>query len=50
MEKVIKIQIYGVKSSGNQAGNGLQETALLSLYEYPKINKIAQKDIYVNDG
>ena len=48
-EKVIKTLIYGVKSSGNQAERGLRETAKLSQDEYPDINQIVSKDIYVDD-
>ena len=40
---------YGVKSKGNQVEKGLQETALLFLHEYPKINKIVEIDICVDD-
>ena len=40
---------YGVKSKGNQVEKGLQETALLFSYEYPKINKIVEIDICVDD-
>ena len=48
-EKVIKTLIYGVKSSGNQAERALRMTAHLSKDEYPDVNKIVQKDIYVDD-
>lgn len=40
---------YGVKSKGNQVEKGLQETALLFSHEYPKINKIVEIDICVDD-
>lgn len=46
---VIKMLSYGVKSKGNQVEKGLQETALLFSYEYPKINKIVEIDICVDD-
>ena len=46
---VIKTLSYGVKSEGNQVEKGLQETALLSQHEYPKINKIVEIDICVDD-
>ena len=48
-EKIIKTLIYGVKSSGNQAEHGLRETARLSKEDYPEINEIVNKDIYVDD-
>ena len=48
-EKVIKTLIYGVKSSGNQSERGLRETARLSSKEYPEVNEIVQRDIYVDD-
>ena len=48
-EKVIKTLIYGVKSSGNQAEYGLRETARLSKEDYPEINEIVNKDVYVDD-
>ena len=47
--KSIKTLIYGVKSSGNQAERGLRETARLSKDEYPRVNEIVEKDIYVDD-
>ena len=46
-EKIIKTLIYGVKSSGNQAE--LRETATLSRDEFPKVNNIIHKDVYVDD-
>ena len=46
---VIKTLIYGVKCKVNQVEKGLRETALLSSYEYPKINKIVERDISVDD-
>ena len=48
-EKVIKILIYGVKSSGNQPKRGLQETVRLLAEEYPQVSQIVQNDIYVGD-
>ena len=48
-EKVIKTLIYGVKSSGNQSERGLRETARMSAVEFPEVNHIVQKDIYVDD-
>ena len=41
--------IYGVKSRGNQSERGLHETARISADEYPEVNDVAQKDIYVDD-
>ena len=41
--------IYGVKSSGNQSERGLHETARMSAVEFPEVNHIVQKDIYVDD-
>ena len=46
-EKVIKTLIYGVKSSGNQSERGLLETARISVVEFPEVNYIVQKDIYM---
>ena len=48
-EKVNKTHIYGVKSSGSQVERSLRETAKLSQIEYPKVNEIVKKDIYVDD-
>ena len=48
-EKVIRALIFGVKSSGNQSERGLQEIARISACEYPEVNHIVQKDIYVVD-
>ena len=48
-EKIIKMLIYGVKSSGNQVEYGLRETARLSKEDYPEINEIVNKDIYADD-
>jgi len=47
--KVIKTLIYGVKSSGNQAENGLRKTANLMLEKYPREYEVIHKDIYVDD-
>ena len=38
--KVIKTLIYGVKSSRNQWERGLDKTAKISAYKYPKVNDI----------
>ena len=48
-EKVIKMLIYGIRSSGNQSERGLRQTAKLSAEEYPEVNQIVQHDIYVDD-
>ena len=48
-KKVIKMLIYRVKSSGNQAERGLRETAQIFQDEYPKVNNIVKKDIFVDD-
>ena len=48
-EKVIKTLIYGIRSSGNQSERGLRQTAKLSAEEYPEVNQIVQRDIYVDD-
>jgi len=48
-EKVIKTLIYGVKSSGNQAEYALRQVADLSKSEFPRINEIVHKDVYVDD-
>ena len=48
-EKIIKTLIYGVKASGNQAEYGLRETAKLSQVDYPEVNEIVCKDVYVDD-
>ena len=48
-EKVIKILIYVVKSSGNQSKRGLQETVRLLAEEYPQVSQMVQNDIYVDD-
>jgi len=41
-KKIIKMLIYGVKSSGNQAEHPIRETAKLSKDKFP--------DVYVDDG
>ena len=46
---VLKIAIYGVRSSDNQAKTGLHKTADISKNEYLDICEITQKDIYVDD-
>ena len=48
-QKVIKTLIYGVVSSGNLAERCIRETAKLSKDEYPEINDIVHKDLYVDD-
>ena len=48
-EKVIKVVIYGAKSSGNQAEYGLRETARLCKDEYPEVFEIINKTTYVDD-
>ena len=45
-EKVIKTLIYGVKSSGNQSE---RQTSRLFQDEYPKVNKVVEDDIYIDD-
>lgn len=41
-EKVIKILIYGVKSTGNQAEHVLRQAAKLSKEEYPEVAEIVR--------
>ena len=48
-EGVIKTLIYGVKSSGNQAEQGLRLTADLFKDEYPDVNSIVREDTYMDD-
>ena len=48
-EKVIKTLIYGIKSSGNQAERALRMTADRFKDEFPRINEIVNKDVYVDD-
>ena len=48
-QKVIKILIYGVRSSGNQAEHALREVARLSSSQYPETAEIILKDMYVDD-
>ena len=48
-QKVIKTLIYGVRSSGNQAETGIRQVAAMSKDQYPQVNDIIQKDIYVDD-
>ena len=47
--KVIKMQIYGVKSSSSQADQGLRLTAEKCALKYPRVCQIIDKDIYVDD-
>ena len=44
------IFIYDVTSSGIQSEREILETARMSAVEFPELNHIIQKDIYVNDG
>ena len=48
-EKIIKTLIYGARSSGNQAERGLHQTSELSKDQYPEVNAIISKDVYVDD-
>ena len=48
-EKVIKTLIYGIKSSGNQAERALRMTTEKFKKEFPRINEIVNKDVYVDD-
>ena len=48
-EKIIKTLIYGIKSSDNQAEYVLRKTASASKSEYPEVNIVIQKDVYVGD-
>ncbi|XP_066910448.1 uncharacterized protein [Clytia hemisphaerica] len=48
-EKVIKTLIYGIKSSGNQSEFALRRIAEMNSQEYPEVNQIIQKDVYVDD-
>ena len=48
-EKIIKTLIYGVRSSGNQAEQGLRMIASLSKEEYPAVKDVVHNDIYVDD-
>eukprot|EP00794_Sanderia_malayensis_P006911 gene6911-biopygen5645 len=48
-EKVIKTLIYGIKSSGNQSERALRQTANIFKEKYPKVNRIINKDVYVDD-
>ena len=48
-EKVIKTHIYGIKSSGNQAERGLRLMAGMFKNEYPEVNEVVQRDVYVDD-
>ena len=49
VEKVIKTLIYGCKSSGNQAEHAIRLTASLFKEDFPEINEIVHKDLYVDD-
>ena len=48
-QKVIKTLIYGVRSSGNQSEQGLRRIAELHQEQYPIVNEIRKKDVYVDD-
>ncbi len=48
-EKVIKVVIYGAKSSGNQAEYALRKTTDLYKDKYPEVNDIICNDTYVDD-
>ena len=48
-EKVIKTLIYGIKSSGNQSEFALRRIAEMNKEEYPEVNEIIQRDVYVDD-
>ena len=48
-EKVISTLIYGVRSRRNQAETGLRKTAEIQKDEYPEVNRIIQKNVYVDD-
>ena len=48
-EKVIKTLIYGIKSSGNQSEFALRRIAEMNKEEYPEVNKIIQRNVYVDD-
>ena len=48
-EKIIKTLIHGVKSCGNQAERTLRKTANHSKDQYPRVNEVVNKDVYVDD-
>lgn len=48
-EKIIKILIYRVKSSGNQAEYTLRQTAACTKNQYPSIHEVISNDVYVDD-
>ena len=48
-EMVIGTIIYGVRSSGNQAQCALRKTAAMFKDEYPHVNDIVTKDVYMDD-
>ena len=48
-EKMIKTLIYGVKSSGNQAGYALLKVAEMQQEKYPEVYIIIRDDTYVDD-
>ena len=48
-EKVIMTLIYGVRSSGNLLERSIREIANHSKDEYPQVNELICKDIYVDN-
>ena len=48
--KVILTAIYGVRSSGNVAASGLQQTAELTKSTHPKAYDVIMEEFYVDDG
>ena len=47
--KVIKTNIYGVRSSGNIAECGIRKTAEITRLEFPKAYDVIMNDTYVDD-
>ena len=47
---VIMTSIYGVRTSGNQAEMAVRETAKLFKDDYPRVNEIVQKRLYMDDS
>ncbi|XP_057294722.1 uncharacterized protein LOC130623268 [Hydractinia symbiolongicarpus] len=48
-EKIIKTLIYGIRSSGNQAEQGLREIANTFKEKFPEVHRIVHEDVYVDD-
>ena len=48
-QEVIKTVIYGVVSSGNIAERCIRHAAKISQTQYPEVNEIVHKDLYVDD-